>query len=74
MVTKNPRVNVTLGEGLASLLAKLATQEQKSVSTLSRELILEALELREDMALSALAEARDIPNIKRIKHSDDVWA
>lgn len=69
MPTKNPRVNITFEEATAELLVDLAEQENKSVSSLAKELILEALERREDMVLSALAEARDKENAKKIKHS-----
>jgi hypothetical protein len=72
MPTKNPRINITLEESTASLLSSLAEQEHKSISGLTKELVLEALERREDMALSAIAEIRDVPKKKRIKH-DDVW-
>jgi len=41
-----------------------------SVSSLAKELILEALERSEDMVLSAIAEIRDIENTKRIKYTD----
>lgn len=68
--TKNPRINITLEESTASFLASLADHENKSVSSLAKELVLEALERREDMTLSAIAEIRDIPKVKRVKHSD----
>ena len=72
MPTKNPRINITLEESISSLLSQIADHEQKSVSNLTKELILEALERREDVALSALAQARDTVKVKRIKH-DDAW-
>lgn len=72
MPTKNPRINVTLEESVAGLLSILADQEHKSVSSLAKELIFEALERREDMNLSAIAEIRDTLKAKRIKH-DDAW-
>jgi hypothetical protein len=72
MPTKNPRVNITFEETTACLLAQLANQEHKSVSSLAKELILEALERREDMVLSAIAEIRDRERAKKVKH-DDVW-
>lgn len=72
MSTQNPRINVTLENALASVLNQLARQQHKSVSGLAKELIIEALEHREDIALSALAEARDHPKAKRVKH-EDVW-
>jgi hypothetical protein len=72
MPTKNPRINITFEEKTAVLLAGLAKQEHKSLSSLAKELILEALERREDMALSAVAKARDVENIKKVKH-EDAW-
>jgi hypothetical protein len=72
MPTKNPRINITLEESTAGLLACLAKHEHKSISSLAKELMLEALDRREDMTLSTIAEARDIKNAKRIKH-DDAW-
>lgn len=72
MPTKNPRVNITFEESIAALLAQLAKDEHKSISSMAKELVIEALERREDMALAALAEVRDIKKVKRIKHKD-VW-
>ncbi|MBA3662057.1 MAG: ribbon-helix-helix protein, CopG family [Gammaproteobacteria bacterium] len=72
MPTKNPRINITLEESIAGLLVQLAEQEHKSVSNIAKELVLEALERREDMVLSAIAKVRDVTKSKRIKH-DDAW-
>jgi hypothetical protein len=72
MPTKNPRINITLEESIAGLLTSLAEHEHKSISSLTKELVLEALERREDMALSAIAELRDKPKAKKVKH-DDAW-
>lgn len=72
MPTKLPRINITFEEAVAGLLSELANQEHKSVSGLAKELILEALERREDMSLSALAEIRDQVASKKVKH-EDVW-
>jgi hypothetical protein len=70
--SKNPRINITFEEATAGLLAYLAAQEHKSVPNLAKELIMEALERREDMVLSALAEVRERQGGKRMKH-EDVW-
>lgn len=70
MPTANPRINITLEKTLASLLEQQAKLEHKSVASIAKELILEALERREDMALSAIAEIRDSKKAKRIKHKD----
>lgn len=70
MPTKNPRINITFEESTAGLLSYLANQEHKSVSGLAKELIMEALDRREDMVLSAMAEIRDHPDIKKMTHKD----
>ncbi|MEM7495622.1 MAG: hypothetical protein AAF471_05725 [Myxococcota bacterium] len=72
MRTQNPRINITLESAAAGLLRHLAHKEHKSVAGLARELIVESLERREDVALSALARLRDTPHAKRVKH-DDAW-
>lgn len=70
MPTKNPRINITVEEPIVNLLSELAEKEHKSIATISKDLILEALERREDMALSAIAKIRDTKEAKRIKHSN----
>jgi predicted DNA-binding protein len=72
MTTKNPRINITLEETTANILNDLASREHKSVASVARELIAEALELREDIYLSALADARLSENNKPLNH-EDVW-
>ena len=72
MPTKNPRINITLESALAGLLAEIAEQEEISVSSLAKELVLEALERREDIALSAIAKVRDTGKSKRVKH-ENAW-
>jgi predicted DNA-binding protein len=70
MPTSNPRINVTFETQLSNQINLLATHEQKSVSKLVKELVIEALEKREDIYLSNLAENRDIENQKTISHKD----
>jgi hypothetical protein len=70
MPSKKPRINFTLEPAIATVLFQLAEQEDTSVSNLVMELVMEALEKREDMSLSVLAKIRDIPQRKTIKHSD----
>lgn len=72
MPTSNPRVNITFEHATAALLAKLANAEHKSVAGLAKELILEALTLREDIALSAIAKLREKSKNKLLDH-DEVW-
>lgn len=70
MATLHPRLNISFDPDKAAILASLAKQNHQSVSAIAKELILEALERREDMALSALAEKRDSKHRKKVKHQD----
>ncbi len=72
MPTKNPRINVTFEEAIAGLLAQVAQQEEKSLASVVRELTLEALEMREDLYLSQIAEQLDQEGIKTYSH-DEAW-
>ena len=72
MPTIKPRVNITFEQDTTSLLSSLAKREKKSISSVAKELILEAMELREDISLSALSKARDLEGVRRIKHKE-VW-
>lgn len=58
MPTKNPRVNVVVEPPLYSIMHDLAQKTGVSMSTLARDLIREALEIREDVALGDFAEIR----------------
>ncbi|MBP6104555.1 MAG: hypothetical protein KA508_05820 [Gammaproteobacteria bacterium] len=70
MPTKNPRINVTFEEKTAGLLAHLAHQEHQSVASLVRSLTLEALEMREDLYLSRVAEKLDQEGAKTYSHHE----
>lgn len=72
MVIKNPRINITFAESIASLLVDLAHQEKKSVASFVRDLTIEGLEMREDFYLSKIAEKLDKNGVKRYTH-DEVW-
>jgi len=72
MATKNPRINITLEPAISSFMTALAKEGHMSVANLARNLIIEALERREDRCLSAVAELRDIPGVKTVSH-DDAW-
>ena len=72
MPMNHPRINITLERPIIYFLSSLAKQEHKSMSRLTKELVLEALKRREDKALSMIADIRDIPKAKRLKH-DNVW-
>lgn len=70
MATLHPRLNITFDPEKTAILAELAEKNHQSVSAIAKELILEALERREDIALSALAEQRESHRQKKIKHKD----
>ncbi|MDP4709046.1 MAG: hypothetical protein NWS20_03475 [Rickettsiaceae bacterium] len=70
MTTKNPRINVTFEAQTIEFFASIAKSEHKSLSCVVKELAIEALERREDMYLSKLAEKLDNPNAKLHEHAD----
>ena len=74
MPTKNPRVNIVVEPPLYSVLHDLATIEGISMSTIARDLIREAINLREDVALAAFADARMKSFDRKAALSNkDVW-
>jgi hypothetical protein len=74
MPTKNPRINVVLEKPLYESVQRLAEREKVSLSLKARDLIKEAIELEEDIALSAFAEKREqtFKKTRALKHSE-VW-
>lgn len=70
MPTLNPRINVTFEPELNEQLSALAALEHKSSSKLVKELVIEALEKREDIYLSNIADKRDKKGVKKISHTD----
>ena len=74
MPTKNPRVNIVVEPPLYSVMHDLATSEGISLSTIARDLIREAIDLREDVALAALADTRMKTFDRKVALShEDVW-
>ncbi len=59
MPAKNPRINVVLERPLFRTVEKLAKRDGLSLSLKVRNLIKEALEIEEDIALGAFAESRE---------------
>jgi len=74
MPTKNPRVNVVLEKPLYESIEHLAKRDGVSLSLKVRDLVREALEIEEDIALSRFAEKREssFDEAKALKH-DEVW-
>lgn len=73
MPTERPRIQVTLDSQTSALLATFADIQERSLSSAAADLIKEALELHEDMALSKLADKRLRENKKWISH-EEVWS
>ena len=75
MPTQNPRINLVLDAVLYQNVQLLAEKDNVSLSAKVRDLLKEALEIQEDIALSAFAEKREKSwdDSKAITH-DDVWA
>ena len=59
MTTKNPRINVVVDSDLYNYLLKLAKNSGISLSLLSRDLLKEALEIREDLYWHNIAIKRE---------------
>ncbi len=74
MPTKNPRVNVVLERPLYDDIERIAGRDGVSLSLKVRDLVREALEIEEDIALSHVAETRErsFSRKKALKH-DEVW-
>ena len=74
MATRKPRVNVVLDESAYKILKQLSKEENNSISSTIRDLIKEALELREDTALSkfALEREKTLHKSKILSHKE-VW-
>ncbi|MBI5049736.1 MAG: toxin-antitoxin system, antitoxin component [Nitrospirae bacterium] len=74
MPAKNPRINVVLEKPLYISIQHLAEKDGVSLSLKARDLIKEALEIEEDIALSSFAEKRErtFNKTKALKHSE-VW-
>jgi metal-responsive CopG/Arc/MetJ family transcriptional regulator len=74
MPAKNPRINVVLEKQLYKAVSDLAKKEGMSLSMVTRDLLKEALELREDIDLARFAQTRD-RTVKRTELLDheDVW-
>ena len=74
MPARNPRVNVVLENVLYEAVDHLAKEEGVSRSTVVRDLVKEAIEIREDIDLGRLAEAREKTlRRSRVLTHKDIW-
>ncbi|MBI4825734.1 MAG: toxin-antitoxin system, antitoxin component [Nitrospirae bacterium] len=74
MPTTKPRINVVLEEPVYNAVETLAQKDGMSLSLKVRDLIREAIEIHEDIALSAFAGSREktFRKSKPLKH-DEAW-
>jgi hypothetical protein len=74
MPTQNPRINVVVEPSLHNTLSKIAKKAGISLSLLSRDLIKDALEIKEDIYWDEIAGKRDksFSKSKSLSHKD-VW-
>jgi hypothetical protein len=74
MPARNPRVNVVLEKPLYEAVGHLAREEGVSLSTVVRDLVKEAIEIREDIDLARFAETREktLRRSRALPHKD-VW-
>jgi predicted DNA-binding protein len=73
MPTLNPRINITIPEELAAALSKIAKHSKKSVSKVAFELIEWAIEEREDLHFSKIADERVRSHPKFVSDSEAIW-
>ena len=74
MSTNKPRVNVVLDKQVYELIKRLSEEEGTSLSSFVKDLIEEALELREDVSLNEIAEEREktLNKSKALSHNE-IW-
>jgi metal-responsive CopG/Arc/MetJ family transcriptional regulator len=74
MPARNPRVNVVLEKPLYDAVGHMAKEEGISLSTVVRDLVKEAIEIREDIDLGSIAESREksLKRSRALAHKD-IW-
>ncbi len=74
MPAKNPRINVVVERPLYAIIHDMAEDSGMSMAMVVRDLIKEALELKEDAALAAFANERmkSFDREKALSH-DEAW-
>ncbi len=74
MPARNPRVNVVLEKPLYEAVDRMAKEEGISLSTVVRDLVKEAIEIREDIDLGNIAESREksLKRSRALAHKD-IW-
>jgi len=74
MGTKNSKVNITFERSIYTTIKNLSEKENIPMSSIIRDLVKEALELREDIVLSKFAEDREKTfNKSKVLSHQEVW-
>jgi predicted DNA-binding protein len=69
MPTQKKRINITVDDVIYRSLDRLSRKEQRTLSSVSLQLIEKALELEEDLYFSREADKRLSKKDKRISHA-----
>ncbi len=72
MATKNPRINVTVSEETAAIIALMAKQKKKTISATVNSLLEKAIEDHEDAYWLKIAEERRNEGEKTLS-SEEFW-
>ena len=72
MPSTKKRINLTVDDKIYSVLETLSDKRQQKISTVSLNLIQQALELQEDIYFSKVADERLSQKQKRVSH-DKAW-
>lgn len=74
MPARNPRINVVVEKPLYSAINEISKREGVSMAMVVRDLVKEAIEVREDRALARFAEKREETLVKsRALDHKDIW-
>ena len=73
MVVPSPSINITIPEEISEILNRTSQQTQKPVSTIALELIEWAIEEREDIYFSKIADAIEQSDPKWVRDNDAIW-
>ena len=69
MPSTKKRINLTVDNKIYAILEKLSGKRQQKISTLSLNLLQQALELQEDIYFSRIVDERLSQKQKRISHN-----
>ncbi len=74
MPTKNRRINMVVDDSLFQALEELASRRGRSLSTVARDLVSDALEMQEDVGWQEIAAEREASYEPESAESHtDVW-